>query len=538
MILDANDPTAVPDEILADLVIIGAGTAGLFLADYLCANGDDRRILILESGGRVADTRSNALTATGIGKRHDGVQIGRASGLGGTSCLWGGQLAEFDPADLSREDAPWPFGYTELRTHYEKVYRHFDISTKVTDEYCRLALGGETQRTLDAERFFTRWLKEPNFARLFDKMITKSAQIRIILNTTAVGIDMEGEKVIAVRSRSVQGRSIRARAGEFVFATGTIATNRFFLSTGRRDPVPWKGNTNLGLYFQDHLGGPVGTVELTDETRFRDLFENGWVDGVKVQPKIRLVDHARIGQDTGVCGSFSYDSDVSQNIGRLKEAVRGVRSRLSFSTSRTLACDAWNAGASVLPIIKRYVSSRRVLAFFDKGLTFNVQSEQIPTANSRISIASLELLRDGLYPVAVDWRCDGNEAKSIRRLLNAADEYLRGLNIGRLRVDPSISEGSDDSLVARLGDTYHQCGGLRMTASRHSGGIVDADNRVWGTSNVWVASAATFPSSSHANCTLTLLALCTRLGDLLRRRSARLPSTDVRTGPSPVEPVC
>jgi hypothetical protein len=537
MIIDANDPTAVAEAISADLVIVGAGTAGLFLADYLHANGDRRRILILESGGRIADTRTNAATATSIGKPHDGVHIGRANGLGGTSCLWGGQLAEFDAADLSRDDAPWPIDYAELRSHYDKVYRHLDISTRISDEYCRSALGNEPKSSLDAERFFTRWLKEPNFARLFGERLKTAAHVRILLNVTAIGMELNGETAIAARCRSTEGRSIRACAAEFVFSGGTIATNRFFLSTATRDPVPWRDNRHVGSYFQDHLGGPVASVELFDETRFRDLFENGWVDGVKLQPKIRIVDRVRRELDTGVCGSFSYDSDVSHNIGRLKEAVRGVRSRLSLSTTRTLVHDAWAAGTSILPIISRYVSKRRVFAFFDKGLTFNVQSEQIPTAASKITVAASEASRDGLYPVAVDWRCDGREADAIRRLLNLADEYLRTLGVGRLHVYPAILEGSDESLVARLGDTYHQCGGLRMTATRGAGGIVDADNRVWGTSNVWVASAATFPSSSHANCTLTLLALCTRLGDLLRRRSTRLIANVAAPELAPVLPV-
>ncbi|MBV8497441.1 MAG: GMC family oxidoreductase, partial [Gammaproteobacteria bacterium] len=61
-----------------------------------------------------------------------------------------------------------------------------------------------------------------------------------------------------------------------------------------------------------------------------------------------------------------------------------------------------------------------------------------------------------------------------------------------------------------LTDTYHQCGGLRMSDSAATG-VVDPDCRVWGTSNVWVAGAAVFPSSGFANCTLTALALASRL---------------------------
>ena len=42
-------------------------------------------------------------------------------------------------------------------------------------------------------------------------------------------------------------------------------------------------------------------------------------------------------------------------------------------------------------------------------------------------------------------------------------------------------------------------------------GVVDKDCRVWDTENVWVAGSAVFPSSSHANSTLTALALSERL---------------------------
>jgi len=54
-----------------------------------------------------------------------------------------------------------------------------------------------------------------------------------------------------------------------------------------------------------------------------------------------------------------------------------------------------------------------------------------------------------------------------------------------------------------------------MSADR-SGGVVDPDCRVHGIDNLFVASSSVFPTSSHANPTLTIVALAIRLADHLK----------------------
>ena len=46
--------------------------------------------------------------------------------------------------------------------------------------------------------------------------------------------------------------------------------------------------------------------------------------------------------------------------------------------------------------------------------------------------------------------------------------------------------------------------------------MVDENLKVRNVGNFWVASSSVFPSSSHSNPTLTLLALVNRLGEKLR----------------------
>lgn len=509
MLLDANLTDDVPGDLSSELVIIGAGTIGLYLAAALAEAKKGSNIILVEAGPRIASTSLNSLTSTSVGKPHVGVHLGRAAGLGGTSSLWGGELAEFSQADLERPDAVWPLSYEELQKHYRVVYQRLAIGSPASTAFYRQKFGSETEEPESVERFFTYWLDQPNFATLYKSAIQSDPSMRAVVNLTANGCEFDGDNARILHCTSARGRNLRIRSKRFVFASGTVATSRFFLSTQRDGRVPWANNDNIGLYFQDHLGGKIAKVSILDEKRFRDYFENGWVNGIKLQPKLTLSRAVRQSLPSGACGSFSFDSSVSENVGNIKRTIRGLRSSLSFSSVTSSINDVFSVGRSLLPIVSRYVRNRRIFALFDQGVMLNVQAEQIPIASSRIRLQDADRAMDGLVPVAVDWRCDGREIDTIYQLAAESGAYLRSRGLAELSIDPALQR-RDADFIDGLGDTYHQCGGMRMSASPGTG-VVTSDCRIWGTTNVWVAGAAVLPSSSHANCTLTALAIATRL---------------------------
>jgi len=53
-------------------------------------------------------------------------------------------------------------------------------------------------------------------------------------------------------------------------------------------------------------------------------------------------------------------------------------------------------------------------------------------------------------------------------------------------------------------------------ASTPSAGVVDKDCAVFGLPNLYIASSAVFPTSSHANPTLTIVAMALRLAAHLK----------------------
>ncbi len=71
-----------------------------------------------------------------------------------------------------------------------------------------------------------------------------------------------------------------------------------------------------------------------------------------------------------------------------------------------------------------------------------------------------------------------------------------------------------DELVPLMNLSRHHMGATRMSASP-AGGVVDANCRVHGVGNLYVAGSSVFPTSGIVNPTLTLLALAFRLGDHL-----------------------
>jgi choline dehydrogenase-like flavoprotein len=58
-----------------------------------------------------------------------------------------------------------------------------------------------------------------------------------------------------------------------------------------------------------------------------------------------------------------------------------------------------------------------------------------------------------------------------------------------------------------------------MGASERSG-VVDANCAVFGVPNLYIASSAVFPTSGHANPTLTIIAMALRLAARLRAQFA------------------
>ena len=72
--------------------------------------------------------------------------------------------------------------------------------------------------------------------------------------------------------------------------------------------------------------------------------------------------------------------------------------------------------------------------------------------------------------------------------------------------------------ASHLTDVNHHMGGTRMSATPDDG-VVSTDLQVWGHPNIYVCSCSVFPTVSHSNPTLTMMALCIRLVNKLTAKN-------------------
>jgi len=131
----------------------------------------------------------------------------------------------------------------------------------------------------------------------------------------------------------------------------------------------------------------------------------------------------------------------------------------------------------------------------------------------------------------VDYRLSRYDRRHLRRAISAAAELMEaaGARDIWLPLAQPVSyrpgkNAREDWLkrVDRAGwgpnqlllVTFHQMASCRMGASRKTS-VVDAENRVWGIRNLYVADASTFPSASGVNPMLTVMAIAHRAAGVI-----------------------
>jgi choline dehydrogenase-like flavoprotein len=116
--------------------------------------------------------------------------------------------------------------------------------------------------------------------------------------------------------------------------------------------------------------------------------------------------------------------------------------------------------------------------------------------------------------VRLDWKLSPLDKRTARFLCRQLGEELARLDFGRLHISEWLLQ--DDTNWERLHPWSHQMGTTRMSADPASG-VVDANCRVHGMHNLYVAGSSVFPTYGAAPPTLTIVALALRLAEHLRQ---------------------
>ena len=151
----------------------------------------------------------------------------------------------------------------------------------------------------------------------------------------------------------------------------------------------------------------------------------------------------------------------------------------------------------------------------DGSYAIEFNAEQTPLRDSRVTL-NARSDQFGVPRVHVGWRFGDDDVDSICRSFRLLRERVQSSGAAELDLDDAALR---ETIAASMPLGGHHIGTTRMATSPRDG-VVDVNGEVFGAANLFVASASVFPTSSHANPTLTIVAMAIRLAGHLKQAHA------------------
>ena len=255
-------------------------------------------------------------------------------------------------------------------------------------------------------------------------------------------------------------------------------------------------------------------MEPHDADRFRDLFGPYKLDssrgrhefsyGFTLSPERQ--------RDEGLLNTAAWPYETLAEDDPF-EAIKRLAKGPHDHALRDVASVATQPGGLVRGLYPRLARGQKVRRKVER-IGFLVSSEQLPDPDSRVELSGRQD-RFGLPITRINWKVGTLEAKSQAALAKTIAAEFSRLGLPPIRLADWVRE--DRLGDANFVDGCHPSGTTRMAADPREG-VVDADCQVHGVDHLYVAGSSVFPTASHANPTLMIVALAVRLAAHLGER--------------------
>jgi choline dehydrogenase-like flavoprotein len=522
VLIDARE---LPDGHLvqADLCILGAGAAGITLAKELI--GSALEVALIESGGFELDADTQALyRGELVGHPNHPLDASRLRYFGGTTNHWGGTCRPLDAIDFEQRawvpHSGWPFDREHLDPFYARAQTLCELGPYAyeaahwqSEEFPTLPLAGERLTTAVFQQS-----PPTRFGQVYRDEIVRASNVTVYTHANLLGYDTnEGaSEVVRARLGTLSGRRHAVAATTYILAAGGIENARLLLLSGT-EQQPGLGNAHdlVGRYFMDHLGMQSAVIMLSDPElrlglyRARRQAPDTMIEGTGIKAFLTPTPELQRREQILNCAARPRETKWQEATpgARALNGVLGDLRRGHWPDDLTV-----HIGAIMQDIDElARVAYARLRGETPPAFRINYWMEQTPNPDSRVTLAE-ERDAFNLRRVRLDWRFTEQELRTTLRMQQLLAEELGRAGIGRLRLDEALADGA---WPAEASGSFHHMGTTRMHEDPKQG-VVDAHCRVHGVANLYVAGSSVFPTSGHANPTLTIVALAVRLADHLK----------------------
>ncbi len=519
-----------------DVCVIGAGAAGITLALEL-ARGK-LEVALLESGGFEPDTATQDLyKGESVGITYSPLDESRLRYFGGTTNIWQGRCRPLDEMDFERRswvpNSGWPLSKCDLDPYYERAHEICKLGPYNYDaRYWGEMNNGESIgfKSTTLENIIFQFSSRPSFKDNYREDILKAENISTLIHANVIDIltDEHANRVLRVMAQSLSGPRFPVEAKYYILATGGIENARLLLASNNVQSHGL-GNQNdlVGRYFMDHPFVARGMLIPSDPFLSFGFYTRHNARGVSIHPafapsaaaqrKHQLLNIMASPVPHGF-GSRGFDDGIleKQGISTVQEFFDHVVSVDHTPKFRDHVRNVLLGWESSVASTKRLTSVKDLIANF----RFVFHAEPLPNPASRVTLTND---RDelGVRRVRLDWRLSATDKSNMRRTLEIVGKEFARAGLGRLVIGMSKDYESwtkTPSPDAPWG-AFHHMGTTRM-ATDPKQGVVDANCGIHGLANLFVAGSSVFPTSGHANPTLTIVALAIRLARHIEKLSS------------------
>ncbi len=516
MIFDLEKSAAVERHV--DVLVIGAGTAGLPTAALLARTGE-LSVLCLESGGRHSadgtqstNPLNQVVQANAV---HAGASMGRFRCMGGTSTRWGAALIPFLDEDFS--DPPWPIGSADLARYEHQVERLFGLRE---GPYDANGIDESGQETFAARSAKLPPFNRRNVFRLFRRECQSARGPEIWLNATVTDFTVTNQRVQRVTAKSAGGVTITVVPRQVIIAAGAIETTRLMLLLDHQNGgIVRAASPSLGCYFSDHLSARFADVVPHDPAALNRAlgirFEGGGMRDVRFNSTIRRANHA----DNMACYAHLIAEPASTSgFAALRDLLRHRQARsgpppfaLMLRLSRHLP---W-----LLRCLWWFCFERRLLFADSQQLGMHMYTEQAACARNRITLDPAQVDRFGKPLALIQWSVRESDFADFCAATAAfADHWERSTLSRHAHLVPRDRQATRAEFMAG-GGNFHPTGSTRMAADASSG-VVNGNLDVFALDNLKLLSTSVLPTGGGANPTMTLLVLAMRCVEQITAQNA------------------
>jgi choline dehydrogenase-like flavoprotein len=514
-IVDLNQSAGTGASVTCDVCVVGAGAAGLYLANRLAAAGLE--VVVLEAGGQTCATGASiGIEAVFSATPYRAATEGRAFGWGGSTSRWGGLLIPHSELDLrvqSDPEAPaWGHIVDVVRDRTQTVFKTLRLGSKTDFQTLPAAkLPGEASAALQRANISpiaSEFLPFQRRKLTYLLSSTSKGAVTVYLNAVATRWHFtpgpSGAGVLSkVEAATRTGTQLHVAAKSFVIAAGTIESTRILLeidrATGER-MIP--RTAALGRYLADHLSCPIAQVVPEDRERAAKLLGPVFVRGRMRTFRFVVRDEARAVPKH--FGHFIFDID-NAGFRFAKDLLFSLQA--GTLSPRILARFPAAIGDLFSLSYHRLVTSKLHVA---AGTAAHLQLdlEQAPAWDNRIQLdASSDSY--GRPVAAIVWKVREADEENIKTVREALLSRWPDASTGFPRL--SREQGSTDD--PKPYDAYHPVGTCRMGSGPEA--TVDLDLKVKGSANLFVLSTGVLPGAGTANPTFSMLCLGDRLSEQL-----------------------